>query len=79
TSFALRIDLVVAGLAIALMLIQSTLLAGVALTIFALYLGTAFALYVPMRDAHMLVLERSAQCDDTLIETIRGASLIKLA
>lgn len=79
TSFALRIDLVVAGLAIALMLIQSALLAGVALAIFALYLGTAFALYVPMRDAHMLVLERSAQCDDTLIETIRGAPLIKLA
>ncbi|WP_440468800.1 peptidase domain-containing ABC transporter [Pseudomonas sp. YH-1] len=79
TSFALRIDLVVAGLAIALMLMQSALLAGVALAVFALYLGTAFALYVPMRDAHMLVLERSAQCDDTLIETIRGASLIKLA
>lgn len=79
TSFALRVDLVVAGLAIALMLIQSALLAGVALGIFVLYLGTAFALYVPMRDAHMLVLERSAQCDDALIETIRGASLIKLA
>ncbi|MFS2124984.1 peptidase domain-containing ABC transporter [Pseudomonas sp. Pseusp97] len=79
TSIALRIDLVVAALAIALMLIQSALLAAVALGIFALYLGTAFALYGPMRDAHMLVLERSAQCDDTLIETIRGASLIKLA
>ncbi|WP_447748455.1 peptidase domain-containing ABC transporter [Pseudomonas nicosulfuronedens] len=79
TSFALRIDLVVAGLSIALMLMQSALLTGVALAIFALYLATAFALYAPMRDAHMLVLERSAQCDDTLIETIRGASLIKLA
>jgi ATP-binding cassette subfamily B protein RaxB len=79
TSISLRIDLVVAALAIALMLVQSPLLAGVALGIFALYLGTAFALYGPMRDAHMLVLERSAQCDDTLIETIRGATLIKLA
>lgn len=79
TRIALRIDLVVAALAITLMLIQSALLTAVALGIFALYLGTAFALYVPMRDAHMLVLERSAQCDDTLIETIRGASLIKLA
>jgi ATP-binding cassette subfamily B protein RaxB len=79
TSISLRIDVVVAALAIALMLIQSPLLAGVALAIFAIYLGTAFALYGPMRDAHMLVLERSAQCDDTLIETIRGASLIKLA
>ncbi|MFV3306880.1 peptidase domain-containing ABC transporter [Pseudomonas sp. NY15181] len=79
TSIALRIDLVVAGLAVGLMLIQSAILAVVALAIFALYLGTAFALYVPMRDAHMLVLEKSAQCDDTLIETIRGAPLIKLA
>lgn len=79
TSITLRIDIVVALLAIALMLMQSVLLASSALAIFALYLGTAFALYVPMRDAHMLVLERSAQCDDTLIETIRGASLIKLA
>ncbi|MFR0691927.1 peptidase domain-containing ABC transporter [Enterobacterales bacterium AE_CKDN230030158-1A_HGKHYDSX7] len=79
TSITLRIDLVVAALAIALMLMQSALLACTALAIFALYLGTAFALYAPMRDAHMLVLERSAQCDDTLIETIRGASLIKLA
>lgn len=79
TRIALRIDLVVAALAITLMLIQSAVLTAVALGIFALYLGTAFALYVPMRDAHMLVLERSAQCDDTLIETIRGASLIKLA
>ncbi len=79
TSLSLRIDLVVASLAIILMLMQSALLAGAALAIFALYLGTAFALYVPMRDAHMLVLERSALCDDTLIETIRGAALIKLA
>lgn len=79
TAISLRIDLVVAVVAIALMLMQSALLACVALSIFAVYLGTAFALYVPMRDAHMLVLERSAQCDDTMIETIRGASLIKLA
>ncbi|WP_152222731.1 peptidase domain-containing ABC transporter [Pseudomonas sp. SCB32] len=79
TSISLRIDLTVASLAIALMLIQSPLLAIVALGIFVLYLGTAFALYAPMRDAHMLVLERSAQCDDALIETVRGASLIKLA
>ncbi|MFV3414537.1 peptidase domain-containing ABC transporter [Pseudomonas nitroreducens] len=79
TSITLRIDITVAVLAIALMLMQSALLACIALAIFVLYLGTAFALYVPMRDAHMLVLERSAQCDDTLIETIRGASLIKLA
>ncbi|MGC4011861.1 MAG: peptidase domain-containing ABC transporter [Pseudomonas sp.] len=79
TSISLRIDLAVACLAVALMLMQSALLAIVALGIFALYLGTAFALYAPMRDAHMLVLERSAQCDDALIETVRGASLIKLA
>ena len=79
TAITLRIDFVVATLAIILMLVQSALLAGVALAIFAVYLATAFALYAPMRDAHMLVLERSAECDDLLIETIRGASLIKLA
>ncbi|MFU3245217.1 peptidase domain-containing ABC transporter [Pseudomonas paraeruginosa] len=79
TAISLRIDLVVGLAALLLMLVQSPLLTAVALAIFALYLATAFALYVPMRDAHMRVLEHSAECDDTLIETIRGASLVKLA
>ncbi|HEP9717385.1 TPA: peptidase domain-containing ABC transporter [Pseudomonas aeruginosa] len=79
TAISLRIDLLVGLAALALMLVQSPLLTAVALGIFALYLATAFALYMPMRDAHMRVLEHSAECDDTLIETIRGASLVKLA
>ncbi|RDK04993.1 peptidase domain-containing ABC transporter [Cupriavidus lacunae] len=79
TAISLRIDLAVGVLAVLLMLVQSPLLTGIALGIFVLYLGVSFALYAPMRDAHMLVLEQSARCDDTLIETIRAASLIKLS
>ncbi|MBR8415524.1 peptidase domain-containing ABC transporter [Burkholderia cenocepacia] len=79
TAISLRIDAAVGVIAVLLMLVQSRLLAGVALAIFAVYVGVAFALYPPMRDAHMLVLERTAECEDLLFETIRGASLIKLA
>lgn len=79
TAISLRIDLAVGGIAVLLMLALSPLLAGVALGIFATYVGAAFALYRPMRDVHMLVLERTAECEDLLFETIRGASVIKLA
>jgi len=79
TAISLRIDLAVGGIAVLLMLVQSPMLTGVALGIFAVYVGASFALYPAMRDVHMLVLERSAECEDLLFETIRGASLIKLA
>nr|WKF56914.1 Lactococcin-G-processing and transport ATP-binding protein LagD [Paraburkholderia busanensis] len=79
TAIALGIDLVVGLLALALMLVQSRQLTAIALLIFAVYVAVSFALFARMRDTHALVLEESARCDDTLIETIRGASLIKLS
>jgi ATP-binding cassette subfamily B protein RaxB len=79
TMIALGIDLVVGLLALALMLVQSPQLTLIALLIFVLYVVVSFALFTRMRDTHALVLEESARCDDTLIETIRGASLIKLS
>jgi ATP-binding cassette, subfamily B, bacterial CvaB/MchF/RaxB len=75
----LGIDLAVGVLALALMLVQSPQLTLIALLIFVLYVVVSFALFARMRDTHALVLEESARCDDTLIETIRGASLIKLS
>ncbi|MCC8394463.1 peptidase domain-containing ABC transporter [Paraburkholderia sp. MMS20-SJTR3] len=79
TAVSLYIDIAVGLLAFVLMLVQSPLLTAVAVGIFAFYVTVAFALFVRMRDNHALVLERSAQCDDALIETIRAASLIKLS
>ncbi|MBP0594343.1 peptidase domain-containing ABC transporter [Paraburkholderia sp. LEh10] len=73
------VDATVGVLALALMLIQSRMLTGVALAMFAVYLSIAIGMFAPMRDNHALVLETSARCDDALIETIRAASLIKLA
>ncbi|RAS38124.1 peptidase domain-containing ABC transporter [Paraburkholderia bryophila] len=79
TTIALCIDLVVGTLALALMLVQSRQLTAIALLVFTVYVAVSFALFARMRDTHALVLEESARCDDTLIETIRGASLIKLS
>ncbi|PQV52086.1 peptidase domain-containing ABC transporter [Paraburkholderia sp. BL21I4N1] len=79
TTIALCIDLVVGMLALALMLVQSRQLTVIALLVFTVYVAVSFALFARMRDTHALVLEESARCDDTLIETIRGASLIKLS
>ncbi|MFM0649094.1 peptidase domain-containing ABC transporter [Paraburkholderia bryophila] len=79
TTIALCIDMVVGTLALALMLVQSPQLTVIALLIFTVYVAVSFALFARMRDTHALVLEESARCDDTLIETIRGASLIKLS
>ncbi|MEX3936816.1 peptidase domain-containing ABC transporter [Paraburkholderia phymatum] len=73
------VDTVVGVLALALMLIQSLRLTAVALAIFVIYLSIALGMFARMRDNHALVLETSARCDDALIETIRAASLIKLA
>ncbi|AUT62847.1 peptidase domain-containing ABC transporter [Paraburkholderia terrae] len=73
------IDTTVGLLALALMLIQSRMLTAVALGMFAVYLSIALGMFASMRDNHALVLETSARCDDALIETIRAASLIKLA
>lgn len=79
TTIALCIDMVVGTLALALMLVQSWQLTVIALLVFTVYVAVSFALFARMRDTHALVLEESARCDDTLIETIRGASLIKLS
>ncbi|MGF6568376.1 ATP-binding cassette subfamily B protein RaxB [Paraburkholderia sp. GAS333] len=79
TVIMLGIDLAVGLLALALMLVQSRQLTAIALLIFVLYVAVSFALFSRMRDTHALVLEESARCDDALIETIRGASLIKLS
>lgn len=79
TTIGLCIDMVVGTLALALMLVQSRQLTVIALLVFMVYVAVSFALFARMRDTHALVLEESARCDDTLIETIRGASLIKLS
>lgn len=79
TVISLGIDLTVGALALVLMLVQSWQLTVIALLIFALYVVVSFAIFSRMRDTHALVLEESARCDDMLIETIRSASLIKLA
>lgn len=79
TSISLYIDLTVGALALVLMLIQSRQLTAVALAVFALYVIVALSMFPAMRDTHALVLETSARCDDSMIETIRAASLLKLA
>jgi ATP-binding cassette subfamily B protein RaxB len=73
------VDTTVGLLALSLMLIQSLTLTVLALAMFAIYLSIALGMFTRMRDNHALVLETSARCDDALIETIRAASLIKLA
>ncbi|HEY1139700.1 MAG TPA: peptidase domain-containing ABC transporter [Lysobacter sp.] len=72
-------DVLVGSLAMLLMIVQSPRLALLALAIFAAYLLVSLALYPRMRDLHQEEVMRSAACDDSLIETIRGASLIKLS
>lgn len=79
TVISLYVDLAVGVLALVLMLIQNSQLAAVALLVFVAYVAVALAMFAAMRDTHALVLETSARCDDSLIETIRAASLIKLA
>jgi ATP-binding cassette subfamily B protein RaxB len=79
TVTAMCIDVAVGTLALALMLVQSRMLTAVALGMFIVYLAVALGMFARMRDNHALVLETSARCDDALIETIRAASLIKLA
>jgi ATP-binding cassette subfamily B protein RaxB len=79
TFVSLCIDVTVGVLALGLMLMQSRRLTLVALAMFAIYVAIAVAMFARMRDTHALVVERSARCDDALIETIRAASLIKLA
>lgn len=79
SAITLHIDLAVGVLALVLMLIQSAQLTFIALAVFALYVLIALSMYPAMRDTHALVLETSARCDDSLIETIRAASLLKLA
>ncbi len=79
SAISLHIDLAVGALALVLMFIQSRQLAVVALVVFAVYVAVALSMFAAMRDNHALVLETSARCDDSLIETIRAASLLKLA
>nr|WP_284508326.1 MULTISPECIES: ATP-binding cassette domain-containing protein [unclassified Caballeronia] len=76
---SLCIDVAVGTLALILMLIQSRQLTLIALVVFAAYVALALSMYPAMRDNHALVTETSARCDDALIETIRAASLLKLA
>jgi len=76
---AFLIDLFVGCMALILMLVQSPLLTAVALGIFVIYISVSCALYPKMMDSHRQEIEASAQCDDALIETIRSATLIKLA
>jgi ATP-binding cassette, subfamily B, bacterial CvaB/MchF/RaxB len=79
TVITLCVDVAVALLALVLMLIQSRQLTVLALIVFAVYIALALAMFRAMRDSHALVMETSARCDDSLIETIRAASLLKLA
>lgn len=79
STISLCIDVVVGALALVLMLIQSRPLTGVALLVFVVYVAFSLSMFAAMRDTHALVMETSARCDDALIETIRAASLLKLA
>ena len=79
TVISIAIDAVVGVLALALMAVHSPMLTAAALGIFAVYVAVALALFAQMRDTRLLVMEESARCDDALIETIRAATLIKLA
>ena len=79
TFISLGIDIAVGMLALALMLIQSRLLTAIAVGLFLLYAAISLLLFSRMRDTHALVLEETARCDDTIFETIRAASLIKLS
>ncbi|CAB3756848.1 peptidase domain-containing ABC transporter [Paraburkholderia humisilvae] len=79
TFVSLCVDVTVGVLALGLMFMQSWRLTLIALAMFAVYVAIAVAMFTRMRDTHALVVERSANCDDALIETIRAASLVKLA
>ncbi|MFC4528741.1 ATP-binding cassette domain-containing protein [Dyella halodurans] len=76
---SLGIDLAVGLLALALMMMQSPLLATLALLGILLPALVALALFARMRDTRLRVLEESTRCDETLLETIRAAALIKLS
>lgn len=65
--------------ALILMTLQSPLLTAWAFSVFLVYLGVSFALYPAMKEYHRKLSESLASCSDALIETIRSASLIKLA
>lgn len=72
-------DLSIGLLALVLMLVQSPVLAAIALAFFVVYLCVACLIYPAMQDSYRQQSEASALCDDALIETIRSASLLKLA
>lgn len=72
-------DLIIGLAALALMLVQSPMLSALALALFGVYLLVSLVLYPRMLDLHQHEVIQSSQCDDALIETVRGASLLKLA
>lgn len=76
---AFYVDVAVGLLAMLLMFIQSVTLSFVALAIFALYVLVSGLMFASMLDMHARVFQEGARCDDALIETVRGASLIKLS
>ncbi|AIF47242.1 peptidase domain-containing ABC transporter [Dyella japonica] len=79
TAVTMRIDVAVALLGTGLMMLASGTLAAITLGLFFVYVMVAMGIFVRMRDVHALIMEESGRCDDALIETIRGASLIKLS
>jgi ATP-binding cassette subfamily B protein RaxB len=79
TFVSLCVDLVVGAFSLGLMLVQSRQLTLLALLVFMLYVAIALAMFASIRDTHALVAEHAGRCDDALIETIRAASLVKLA
>ncbi len=79
TTVSLCLDLAVGLLALGLMLMQSLLLSGVVMAIFALYVVVSTLMFASMWESHARVFVEGARCDDALIETVRGAALIKLS
>ncbi len=79
TRISLSIDLAVGLLALALMMMQSPRLATLALLAMLFHAAVSLALFARMRDTRLRVMEESSRCNETLIETIRAAALIKLS
>jgi ATP-binding cassette, subfamily B, bacterial CvaB/MchF/RaxB len=75
----LYIDLAVGFLSLGLMFIQSAPLSLVVLALFMLYIIVSALMFAAMQETHMRVFREGARCDDSLIETVRAASLIKLS
>jgi len=73
------IDVAVGLLAMLLMFIQNAKLSLAVLGIFALYVLVSSLMFASMRDMHARMFQEGARCDDALIETVRGAALIKLS